>query len=51
MAGPSNKAVNQSGVRKALRDNMSKSAAFKEGRTGKGIGGKNITATQPNAKP
>lgn len=47
MAGPKNKAVNQSGVRKSLRDNMSKNAAFKEGRSGKGVGGKNITEGVP----
>lgn len=47
MIGPKNKAVNQKGVRKSLQDSMSNNKAFKEGRTGKGIGGKNITEGVP----
>ena len=46
-AGPTKKAVNQSGVRKSVRNLMSTNAAFKDGREGKGIGGKKMAEGVP----
>lgn len=46
-----NKAVNQSGVRKALKKAMSTNSAFKGGRQGKGIGGKKQAEGVPRFVP
>ena len=45
------KAVNQSGVRRAVKRNMQNNAAFKAGRQGKGIGGKKQAEGVPRFVP
>ena len=47
VAGPVKRAVNQSGVRKSVRRVMSTNPAFKDGREGKGVGGKKMAEGVP----
>lgn len=47
MAGPVKKAVNQAGVRRSVRNVLNTTAAVKDGREGKGIGGRKIAEGVP----